>query len=154
MSCYRNPYLEVNKTDCACWIWLKPQQAHQISTYLSSDKWENTYNYFPDRQTHLQRLVSRTFLGHWLAVVPMMCEAGHEMWNWKLLAVIGSRDSRKCAASSLPHHPLRNCSTRETHDVGPMLVYCWASVCVASPTLNQHRSNVTWLPAFGWVVIA
>ena len=36
--------------------------------------------------------------------------------------------------------------TRQTRDVEPMLVSCWATVCEAGPIRNQHRLNVSCLP--------
>ena len=32
--------------------------------------------------------------------------------------------------------------TRQTQAIGPMLVYCWASVADGGPTINQHWENI------------
>ena len=39
----------------------------------------------------------------------------------------------------------REISSYQAHDVEPMLLYCWATVCDAGPTLSQHWLNVPCL---------
>ena len=48
---------------------------------------------------------------------------------------------------SIHLHAVTMIITQQALYIGPMLTYCWATVCDAGPALNKHWNSVSCLPA-------
>ena len=77
-----------------------------------------------------------------------VCQSWRHDWRWTTWWTIKTCDQREvikglhflCSALHLP-----SSTTQPTRDIDPVLLQCWASVCDAGPTFQQHRVNISRL---------